>query len=75
VTRGPAFGWGPAVWSIAAGTYTVDGTVRSMPPAKAGLTFTATLVAKPATGDLTTTIYTGGSAWGWEDWVLDGELL
>jgi hypothetical protein len=68
------FGWGPAVWNAAAGTYTVSGTIRSVTYKRAGLTFTATLVAKPATGDLTLTIFTGGSGWGWDHWTLYGVM-
>jgi hypothetical protein len=68
------FAWSPAVWDETAGTYTTTGQMRIVPYVNAGLAFTATLVAKPATGDLTMMVNTIGSYWGWETWVVYGEL-
>jgi len=36
--------------------------------------WTAVLVADTGDGTLTLTITTTGSYWGWETWVLNGEL-
>jgi hypothetical protein len=67
------FSWGPAVQAGA--TLTVAGQVKSPGFMKFGLQWSAVLVADTASGDLTMTITTTGSYWGWQTWVLDGELF
>jgi hypothetical protein len=67
------YGWGPAHY--ANGVYSVDGRIRLVPYVNLGLAFTAHLKADTTTGELTLTVYTNGSsAWGWDSWVLTGEL-
>jgi hypothetical protein len=67
------FSWGPAV--LAGDTLTVAGKVKSPPFTRAGLMWTAVLVADTGDGTLTMTITTTGSYWGWQTWVLNGELF
>ena len=67
------FSWGPAVQ--AGDTLTVAGQVKSPPYIRAGLMWTAVLVADTGSGDLSMTITTTGSYWGWRTWTIYGELF